>query len=74
MLKIVLPLLLLAGGADPAGQFREHLIAQDLRGAYQVVVADLNKDGRPDLMGLASNIEELVWFENPDVPDYCASS
>jgi hypothetical protein len=60
--------------AESAGQFREHLIAQDLRGAYQVVVADSNKDGRPDLIGLASNIEELVWFENPDVPDYCASN
>jgi hypothetical protein len=68
MLKIVFSLLLLAGGlmaADPAAQFREHLIAQDLRGAYQVVVADLNHDGRPDLIGLASNMEELVWFENP---------
>jgi len=51
--------------ADPAGQFREHLIARTCAGAYQVVVADLNKDGRPDLIGLASNIQELVWFENP---------
>ena len=60
--------------ADPAGQFREHLIAQDSRGTYQVVVADLNKDGRPDSIGPASDIEELIWFENPGVPDHPASS
>ena len=46
-------------------QFREHTIAEDLKGAYQVVAVDLNKDGRPDLIALASNLSELVWFENP---------
>jgi hypothetical protein len=46
-------------------QFREHVIAEDLKGAYQVVAADLNRDGRPDLIALASNMNELVWFENP---------
>jgi hypothetical protein len=51
--------------AGPAPQFRDHVVAQDLRGAYQVVAADLNRDGRPDLIALASNIGELVWFENP---------
>jgi hypothetical protein len=51
--------------AEPAAQFREHVIATDLKGAYQVVAVDLNKDGRLDLIGLASNLTELVWFENP---------
>ncbi len=51
--------------APPAPQFRDHVIAQDLKGAYQVVAADLNRDRRPDLIALASNIGELVWFENP---------
>jgi hypothetical protein len=46
-------------------QFREHVIAEDLKGAYQVVAADLNRDRRPDLIALASNMSELVWFENP---------
>ncbi len=45
--------------------FREHTLATDLRGGYQVVVADLNRDRKPDLIALASGMKELVWFENP---------
>src|SRR5215468_12101219 len=48
-----------------AARFVEHTIATDLRGGYQVVVADLNHDGKPDLIALASGLNELVWFENP---------
>ena len=48
-----------------AAQFREHTIASDLKGGYQVVAADLNQDGKPDLIALASGMKELVWFENP---------
>jgi hypothetical protein len=40
-------------------------IAQGLKGGYQVVASDLNGDGRPDLIALASGMPELVWFENP---------
>ncbi|HEX8985986.1 MAG TPA: FG-GAP-like repeat-containing protein [Bryobacteraceae bacterium] len=45
--------------------FRAVTIASDLEGGYQVVAADLNRDGRPDLIALASGMSELVWFENP---------
>ena len=44
--------------------FREHVIADDLKGAYQMVAEDLNRDRRPDLIALASNMSDLVWFEN----------
>lgn len=68
-MKVILLLFGLAVGAmsaaDTAVQFREHVIATDLKGAYQVVAVDLNRDGRPDLIALASNLTELVWFENP---------
>jgi FG-GAP-like repeat/FG-GAP repeat len=50
--------------AQPA-RFAEHTIATGLRGGYQVVVADLNHDGKPDLIALASGMPELVWYENP---------
>ena len=46
-------------------QFIEHTIATNLTGGYQVVAADINRDGRPDLVALASGMPELVWFENP---------
>lgn len=52
-------------GIAPPARFAEHTIATDLRGGYQVIAADLNHDGRQDLIGLASGMRELVWFENP---------
>jgi hypothetical protein len=39
-------------------------LTQTLRG-YQVVVADLNRDGRPDIIALASALDQLRWYENP---------
>jgi FG-GAP-like repeat/Aldos-2-ulose dehydratase, beta-propeller domain len=45
--------------------FREHTIATDLTAGYQVVVSDINHDGKPDLIALASGLNELIWFENP---------
>src|SRR6266851_4940391 len=49
-----------------AGQFAEHTIANDLKGGYQVVAADVNHDGKIDLIALASGQSELVWYENPN--------
>src|SRR5215469_17719949 len=43
----------------------QHTVATGLKGGYQVVTRDLNHDGRPDLIALASGMAELVWFENP---------
>jgi len=59
-LLAALPLL-----AAPPTRFAEHTIATGLTGGYQVVVADLNHDGRPDVIALASGLPELVWYENP---------
>ncbi|MGH9660681.1 MAG: hypothetical protein ACRD96_19180, partial [Bryobacteraceae bacterium] len=41
----------------------EHILATGLQGGAQVVAADVNRDGRLDLVVVSS---ELVWFENPD--------
>ena len=30
-----------------------------------MIAADLNRDGKPDLIAVASNLPDLVWFENP---------
>jgi hypothetical protein len=63
----VLPFLatasLLAAGRPV--QFREHAIESNIPGGYAVVVTDLNKDGRPDVIGLTQRLTELAWYENP---------
>jgi hypothetical protein len=47
-------LALTGGAASAAGQVTEHLVATDIRGGYQVVAADPNKDSKIDLIGLGS--------------------
>jgi hypothetical protein len=42
-----------------------HDVATDLRGAYAVDAADINKDGRIDLIAVAGATRQLIWFENP---------
>ena len=46
-------------------ELRPHSVANDLKGGYQVVAADVNHDGKPDLIAVASGQSELVWYENP---------
>ena len=49
----------------PTVAFRAHVIEADLASGYQVLVADLNQDGRPDVIGLSNRLPELYWYENP---------
>ncbi|MGH9697749.1 MAG: VCBS repeat-containing protein, partial [Bryobacteraceae bacterium] len=46
-------------------EFRPHTVANDLKGGYQVLAADVNHDGKIDLIAVASGESELVWYENP---------
>src|SRR6186997_1440484 len=48
-----------------APNFVQHEIATGLNGGYQVVAADLNRDGRPDLIAIATGLQTLTWYENP---------
>ncbi len=62
-------LLSLAAGQAPTAapwNFVEHQVATGLRGGYQVVATDINKDGKTDLLAVATGAKvDLVWFENP---------
>jgi hypothetical protein len=53
-------------GASKPAVFAEHAIAAGLKGGYQVVIADMNRDGKPDVIALASGMSDLVWYENPN--------
>ena len=56
--------LVTAGVAAPI-HFQEHLIEKSIPGGYRVVVTDMNRDGRPDVIGLSGRGAELYWYENP---------
>jgi hypothetical protein len=45
--------------------FDTHVVATGMTDGYQVIIADLNNDQRPDLLAVASGLSELAWFENP---------
>lgn len=45
-------------------QFQERVVTAELKYGYQLVAADLNKDGREDLIAVDEAATELVWFEN----------
>jgi hypothetical protein len=51
--------------SESFGQFIEHTISTDLKGGYQVVAVDMNRDHKLDLIAVSTDLTELAWFENP---------
>lgn len=51
--------------AAPPAHFAPHPLAGNLKGGYQVVAADVNHDGKPDLIAVEQGSPELAWYENP---------
>lgn len=49
--------------AEPLPRFDRVVIDANLAGAYQVEVADVNGDGRPDVVALGGGT--CAWYENP---------
>src|SRR4051812_42133527 len=44
--------------------FIAHMIATGVMGGYQVIAADINHDGKTDVIGLSQH-GDLVWYQNP---------
>ena len=66
-ITLLLSSCLLYGADKPSGpvKFQTHVIEANIPGGYAVLVTDMNKDGRPDVIGMTSRITELAWYENP---------
>ena len=60
---LVLLAMLLPGAELP--QWRETTVTNTLKMGYQLVAADLNRDGKPDLIVVDERATELAWYENP---------
>jgi hypothetical protein len=59
--------MIVASAAAAAGwpEWRAAVVTDSLKMGYQLVVADLNRDGRPDLIEVDERGTELAWYENP---------
>src|SRR6266404_5823142 len=63
----LLVFLLIQGylAAQDLPRFHDHVISREIKFGYQLIAADLNKDGKKDLIAIDERATEVAWFENP---------
>jgi hypothetical protein len=52
--------------SDPTKVFKKHVIAIDQPGATNILMADVNGDGKTDFVATRGHGKGVVWFEAPD--------
>jgi len=62
VVPFLLGLALMAAGLP---EFAATTVTSSLKMGYQLVAADLNRDGKPDLIVIDERATELAWYENP---------
>ncbi|MGE0884745.1 MAG: FG-GAP repeat domain-containing protein [Blastocatellales bacterium] len=45
--------------------FKEQIVDPSVGVGYAVTVADINNDGKPDIVVVTENPDQVVWYENP---------
>lgn len=46
-------------------RFREQVVDPNVGVGYAVTVTDINGDGKPDIVVVTENPDQVVWYENP---------
>jgi len=54
-----------ANAPSTSVQFTTHLITDQIRGGYSVTIADVNHDGKLDIIPVAAGSPDFAWYENP---------
>jgi len=54
-------------GTGDGGSWSEHVVDAQFSGASSVHTADVDGDGDLDVLGAASNADDVTWWENDDV-------
>src|SRR5262249_43104196 len=62
-MRLILPVLLSCSAVWGQIHFRAQEIQKDFGVVYAVLTADINHDGKPDIVAI--NPSQVVWFENP---------
>ncbi|MBP7050163.1 MAG: hypothetical protein KBE65_04035 [Phycisphaerae bacterium] len=47
-------------------EFREHIVTTGLKYGYQLVAADLTRDGEPDIACIGASTHDVKVYENMD--------
>lgn len=47
-------------------EWPEHIIGENFNGAYSVVIADIDGDGDPDVVGSCIGDDQVAWWKNTD--------
>jgi len=54
--------------------FVKHTVDANFANGYQVSVADIDRDGRLDIIALSTEPTQLFWYKNPDWEKYSITS
>jgi hypothetical protein len=52
-------------GEDPRKPWKKHLIAENQFGATNILIADVNGDGKPDFVASRGHGSGITWYEAP---------
>jgi hypothetical protein len=54
-----------ASAQERLPRFREQVVDPNVGVGYAVTVADINGDGKTDIVAVTENPDQVVWYENP---------